>query len=336
MSAEGSAATGDLEILLGNGDGTFQPPLEIASGTFQLIAAGDLNQDGVTDIFTSGYPSGGAIFLSGPIATLSASYLSFGAVGLSSTSPAQSLMLSNSGNGPLELSGISLLPPFAATNDCGSSVAISSSCTISVTFTANTLGNLTGNISIVDNAPLGQQSIPLFGTGVVDFSITPTSTSLTMHPGGQATDVMTFIGIGGPFGNAIQLTCAVSGPSPLPICSMSSSSVTPGANSVTSTLMVTAPTATAMQMPVGTRRFAGFLLATFVPLMFGMCFVNRLLARLRMHLLLFSLLLFLLLMSACGGSNTDHTVGTGSTYTVTVTAASGAINHTTQVTVIVN
>jgi hypothetical protein len=198
------------------------------------------------------------------------------------------------------------------------------------------LGNLTGNISIVDNAPLGQQSIPLFGTGVVDFSITPTSTSLTMHPGGQATDVMTFIGIGGPFENAIQLTCAVSGPSPLPICSMSSSSVTPGANSVTSTLMVTAPTATAMQMPVGTRRFAGFLLATFVPLMFGMCFVNRPLARLRMHLLLFSLLLFLLLMSACGGSNTDHTVGTGSTYTVTVTAASGAINHTTQVTVIVN
>lgn len=336
-SAEGTAATGAIEILLGNGDGTFQLPVEIASGTFGRIAAGDLNQDGVADIFTSGLP--GAIFLSGPVSSVSPSYLNFGAIGFSSTSPAHSLTLSNSGNGPLELSSISISPPFAATNTCGNSVALSSSCMINVTF-PNTLGNFTGNVSIVDNAPQGQQSIPLFGTGVADFSITPASTSLTMQPGGQATDVMTFGGIGGPLGNAIQLTCAVSGPSPLANCFMSSSSVTPGANSVTSTLMVTAPTATAMQLPVESRRFARFLLATFVALMFGMCFVYPPQARARMHVVHTSLFLVLLLVSACGGRNTGSTGEIGpsvpETYTVTVTATSGTINHTAQVTVSVN
>jgi FG-GAP-like repeat len=336
-SAEGTGAIGAIEILLGNADGTFQPPVEIASGSFGRIAAGDLNQDGIADIFTWGLP--GAIFLSGPVATISPSYLNFGAVGPSGNSPAHSLILSNSGNGPLELSGISVSPPFATTDTCGNSVALLSSCAISVTFTPNTSGNLTGNVSVVDNAPQGHQTVPLFGTGVVDFSITPASTSMTMQAGGQATDVMTFAGIGGSFGNAIQLTCTVSGQKPLPACSMSSLSVTPGAHSVTSTLTVTAPTTTAVQWPVGTRRSAFFLLAAFAPLMFGMCFVNRLQPRLQMHAILFALFLFLIVGSACGGSNTAGSGNTGPSglaYTVTVTATSGTINHTAQVAVTVN
>ena len=335
-SAQGFVASGAIEIVLGNGDGTFQLPVEIASGSFGRIASGDLNQDGVADIFTSGTP--GAIFQSGPVATVSPSYLNFGAVGFSSTSPAQSLTLFNSGNGPLELSSISVSTPFRTTDTCGNSVALFSSCRIDVTFMASTLGNFTGHVSIADNAPLGRQSVPLIGTGVVDFSITPASTSLMMQSGGQATDMMTFVGIGGSFGNAIQLTCAVSGPSPRPTCSMSSASVTPGANSATSSLTVTGPTAKAMQLPLGNRRLNVFLLATFVPLMFLKCFANRRLARLRMHVILFALFLFLLLMSACGGNSgsTGKTGPSGTAYTVTVTATSGTINHTAQVGVTVN
>jgi hypothetical protein len=256
--------------------------------------------------------------------------------------PEESLVFSVAfpgGNGPLDLSGISLASPFAATDTCGNSVASLSSCTINVTFAAHTLGNFTGQVSVVDNTPQGKQSIPVYGTGVVDFSIAPASPSLTMQSGGQATDVMTFVGIGGSFTNPIQLTCAVSGPAPLPSCSMSSLSVTPGANSVTSTLTVTAPAATAKQLPVETHPFAGLLLAAFIPLMSGMCFVHRRRARVRMHMLIFSLCLLLLLMSACGGGNSGSTGNPGpppQTYTVTVTATSGTLDHTAQVTLIFN
>jgi hypothetical protein len=334
-SAEGTAATGAIEILLGNGDGTFRLPVEIASASFGRIATGDLNQDGVADIVTSGLPGG--IFLSGPLATLSPPYLNFDAVGFSSTSAPQSLILTNSGNGPLDLSEISTAAPFSATDTCGNSVALSSSCTINVTLTANSVGNFSGQISIVDNAPQGQQLIPLSGTGVVDFSIAPASASLTMQSGGQATDVMTLAGIGGSFANTVQLNCVVTGPSPVPTCSMSSPSVTPGANSVTSTLTVTAPTARAAQSQVETQRFAGRLLATTVPLIFGMCFVGRPRAKLRMHAVLFALFLSVVMVSSCGGGNTGSTGSPGPlAYTVTVTATSAAINHTVQVRVTLN
>src|SRR6266852_4026269 len=61
-AAEGTAAIRALEILPGNGDGTFQPPVEIADGTTVAgpMAVGDLNQDGTTDVFVSGNP--GSVF----------------------------------------------------------------------------------------------------------------------------------------------------------------------------------------------------------------------------------------------------------------------------------
>jgi hypothetical protein len=43
--------TGTLLVLLGNGDGTFQPPISTNSGAkLTLVAAADLNGDGKTDV----------------------------------------------------------------------------------------------------------------------------------------------------------------------------------------------------------------------------------------------------------------------------------------------
>lgn len=82
-----------------------------------------------------------------------------------------------------------------------------------------------------------------------DFSLQAASESLTAQRGVQVTDVITIASQNG-FNNPVQLSCAVTGSTPLATCSLSSTSVTPGANSVTSTLTITAPTQSAQLRPL--------------------------------------------------------------------------------------
>ena len=161
-----------------------------------------------------------------------------------------------------------------------------------------------------------------------DFSLTAASSDLPLAAGGQQTDVITISPQNGAFANPIQLTCAVTGPSPAPTCSLSSASVTLGAKAATATLTITAPTASAAQMPSQQVQPGAFAYAAWLPLASVLAAVGGSKKRIRRRWALGgSLLLLLVLQSACGGGTT-----TGQTsYTVTVTAASGAIQHTTQV-----
>jgi len=171
-----------------------------------------------------------------------------------------------------------------------------------------------------------------------DFSLTPASTTVTVQSGGQGSDVMSIAGINGPFGSAIQLTCAIiTGPAPLPTCALSPASVTPGANSATSTLTITAPAAAAVLSPANNRRLSKSVYALWLPLMFGVTVVggSKKLRR-RYWVLCGLLLLFVVLQTACGGgSPSNGIVQQPTNYTVSVTGVSGVITHTTQVTVTV-
>ena len=170
-----------------------------------------------------------------------------------------------------------------------------------------------------------------------DFSLTPASTKLTVQPGGQGTDVMTIAGLNGPFGSAIQLTCAVTGPAPSPTCALSAASVTPGANSATSTMTITAPTTAAMLTPAGHRQFSESLYALWLPLMFGVTLVAGSKKQRRLYWMagVFPLLLLLGLQLGCASGSSNSVVPQPTNYTVTVTAVSGTITHTTNVTVTV-
>ncbi|HEV2351289.1 MAG TPA: choice-of-anchor D domain-containing protein [Terriglobia bacterium] len=98
-------------------------------------------------------------------ASLSVYALSYGSFTIGAASAAQTVTLTNNGGATLNISSIAPSPNFAETNTCGGSVAVGASCSISVTFTPTAVGDLTGSVTISDNALGGPQIISLTGTG---------------------------------------------------------------------------------------------------------------------------------------------------------------------------
>ncbi len=109
---------------------------------------------------------------SGPNATWSATSLTFGSQVIDTTSPAQSITLSNYGTMTLSIASIAATANFGESDNCGSSLASGASCTISVTFTPSGTGSVTGTLSVTDNAAGSPQTVSLSGTGVAG-SCTP-------------------------------------------------------------------------------------------------------------------------------------------------------------------
>jgi hypothetical protein len=121
-----------------------------------------------------------------PAVTFSPSSLAFASQSVSTTSAAQTITLTNSGTAALTLSSIAASGDFAQTNNCGTSLAASAACTISVTFTPTATGTRTGAITFTDNAAASPQQVALTGTAVaasaqhsVALSWTETSSSVT-------------------------------------------------------------------------------------------------------------------------------------------------------------
>ena len=82
-----------------------------------------------------------------------------------------------------------------------------------------------------------------------DFSLTPMSPTLTISANAQGTDMITIAPQNGSFAAVIQLSCSVNGPAPTPTCILNPTSVTPGSASVSSTLTITTPPASAWSLP---------------------------------------------------------------------------------------
>jgi sugar lactone lactonase YvrE len=115
-----------------------------------------------------------------PDVTLLPFLLSF-SVAQGGTSIPQSLTLTNNGATALSISSISIgganASSFGQTNNCGSSLAANSSCTISVTFSPAIVGGtyvnapppdvLTATVSVMDTAGNAPQTAQLVGTGTL-------------------------------------------------------------------------------------------------------------------------------------------------------------------------
>jgi hypothetical protein len=100
--------------------------------------------------------------------------LTFGNQQLGTTSPAQTVTLTNSGSSSLNVMSVVASAGFAETNNCIGSVAVNASCTISVTFTPTVGGTERGTITITDSDPSSPQTVSLTGLGL-GVSLSPAS-----------------------------------------------------------------------------------------------------------------------------------------------------------------
>jgi DNA-binding beta-propeller fold protein YncE len=254
----------------------------------------------------------------------------------STTAHTLSVLLTGSGSGTVSSNPAGI--------NCGTSCSASFATGTAVNLNASAAS---GSLSELSGACTGTNACSVtmnednsvtatFSTSPPDFSLQPASASLSVQPGGQVADVITVAPVNGvPFGSAIQLSCVVTGPTPMPTCVLSPSSVTPGVNSAASTLTVTAPTTIATRIPQGPGRIGSFYVLS-LPLMFGVTLVGRWKKwRCGPRVLGGLLVLLLFLQIACASGRNNFTTPPPTNYAVTVTATSGAIQHTTQVAVTV-
>jgi hypothetical protein len=112
--------------------------------------------------------SNGSVSLSGlataPVASLSTNALPFNPQPLFTTSAAQTVTLTNTGNATMVVSSVVTTGDFAVTHNCAT-LSPGANCTASVTFTPTATGARIGTLSFNDNAAGSPHQVSLTGTG---------------------------------------------------------------------------------------------------------------------------------------------------------------------------
>ena len=188
-----------------------------------------------------------------PAVTLTPESLEFPDQDYNTTSAPLTATLKNSGTAALTISDIAVTGDFAETDGCPltpDTLGVDESCNLTVTFTPQSTGALTGNISITDdgsNATDGKHTLGLSGNGLALFTVSADSTLQTVTRG---TDSATFtITAAGPsdFTDSINLTCPTSGQA---TCSFDPASITVGQSSTLTVGSLTAVTGASQAITV--------------------------------------------------------------------------------------
>jgi hypothetical protein len=106
-----------------------------------------------------------------PAVSLSPKSLTFSSQHVGTSSAAQGVTLSDTGNGALNVMSIGFTGPnagdFSQTNTCGSTVAAGNNCAISVMFAPTAAGARSASLYITDNTNNSPQTVSLTGTAVM-------------------------------------------------------------------------------------------------------------------------------------------------------------------------
>ena len=118
----------------------------------------------------SGNGSNLAVALSGsgatpPSVTLSPVSLAFPNQVIGTVSSPMPVSLTNTGGATLSIQGITVTGSFLQTNNCPAGLTAGASCTVNVTFAPSAAGNQTGTLSVSDNASGSPQTVSVSGVG---------------------------------------------------------------------------------------------------------------------------------------------------------------------------
>jgi Abnormal spindle-like microcephaly-assoc'd, ASPM-SPD-2-Hydin/Beta-propeller repeat len=274
-------------------------------------------------------------------ATLNPASLTFSSQQVGSSSATQIATLSNGSGGMLTITNIQATGDFAQTNNCPAQLPGGSSCTISVTFNPTVAGARSGALTISDDAVASPQIETLTGSGS-DFSLTSSPNSDAIKAGSAANYTLTVSPLGGSFSSAVKLTC--SGLPAQTSCSLSPTTVTPGASTASTTLSIATTASTAQAPPLrqsrGTLIYAVWFQLHAFGLLGIMLIVSKAATRKQQTFNLTALLtMALILMTACaGGTGIAPPPQTGTapgTYAITVTGTSANLQHSLPVTLTV-
>ncbi len=172
----------ELTVMLGNGDGTFQPPFNYGSfDTAADIALGDFNGDHKPDVAIAEFNGASAVDVllnTGVVRFSPTTPLSFNPQLVGTTSAPLKVMLTNTGTTPLSIASKRVSAPFqfASGTTCGSTVAAGAKCTLLLTFHPTVMGVKSGLLTLNDSASIKSQVIELSGTGT---TLTASPTQLT-------------------------------------------------------------------------------------------------------------------------------------------------------------
>ncbi|HEY1657814.1 MAG TPA: choice-of-anchor D domain-containing protein [Candidatus Sulfotelmatobacter sp.] len=161
-------SVGIADVLLGNGDGTFQNSISYTAGEFpKAVAIADFNGDHMPDINVTdqdGYTQ--IVILNTGVASFSPTTpLNFRKQAVGTRSAPQKVMLTNTGKTPLTISSMKVSGQFGMSSTCGKGVAAGKGCSISVTFSPQSQGAKSGTVTINDSASSKPMVIELSGIG---------------------------------------------------------------------------------------------------------------------------------------------------------------------------
>ena len=322
--------------------------------TFTPTALG--NRTGVLTITDNAPGSPHTVALSGQGTSQQASVnptsLTFVSQPVGASSAGAVVTLHNSGTTALTISSISATGDFAQTNNCGASLAGGLDCQITVTFTPTATGNRTGTLSIADSSSGSPQTVALSGMGT-DFSVvtaTGGSVSATVTAGQPATYNLQLSPTG--FSGTITLTCT-GAPSTVTCTPAPATLTTNGTSAVSFAVNVATQAHSALFRPApeSFRRPPISPLAPAVSMlvMAWLAFLALLLAdtafsRRPVHVRVKSACFLAvasaaIFLAACGGGSTTTPPNVGTqkgTYTLVLTAKSGTLTHTMNLTLNVN
>ena len=167
------AGTGAADFLESNNCGTSLAAGAKCTITLEFKPASTGSYSASVSIKDNAAGSPQAIALTGtgtaPAVSLSASSVAFGNEVKGTTSTAKTVTLTNSGNVALSSISIALAgtgaADFVESNNCGTSLAASAKCTITLEFKPASTGSYSASVSIKDNAANSPQTITLSGTG---------------------------------------------------------------------------------------------------------------------------------------------------------------------------